>query len=209
MLSLSDPLLVQTVANFRKQVEVNLVGMFAVTRAFAPLLGADLALAGPKGRIVNISSVGGKIGPPFLGAYAAAKHGVESFSESFRRELQLVGIDVIVGPGSVATPIWDKAEATSSDYLIGTIWERPFRAFTDYLLKDGREGLAPERIGEVVRTALTPEADMKVAETAKPSHARLPSSDTDHVVGRSPTNSRTAGAASLELPITPSAIKAV
>ena len=85
------PLLVQTVANFRKQIEVNLVGMFAVTRAFAPLLGADLALAGPKGRIVNISSVGGKIGPPFLGAYAAAKHGVEGFSESLRRELQLVG----------------------------------------------------------------------------------------------------------------------
>lgn len=90
-MALSDPLLVQTVANFRKQIEVNLVGMFAVTRAFAPLLGADLALAGPKGRIVNISSVGGKIGPPFLGAYAAAKHGVEGFSESLRRELQLVG----------------------------------------------------------------------------------------------------------------------
>ena len=155
-IALSDPLLVQTVANFRKQIEVNLVGMFAVTRAFAPLLGADPALAGPRGRIVNISSVGGKIGPPFLGAYAAAKHGVEGFSESLRRELQLLGIDVvIIGPGSVATPIWDKSEAAPSSHLAGTVWERPFRAFTDHMLKDGRKGLAPECIGEVVRTALT------------------------------------------------------
>ncbi len=134
-IALSEPLLVQTVADFRKQIEVNLVGMFAVTRAFAPLLGADPALAGPKGRIVNISSVGGKIGPPFLGAYAAAKHGVEGFSESLRRELQLLGIDVvIIGPGSVATPIWDKVEAVPSTRLTGTVWERPFRAFTDYIL---------------------------------------------------------------------------
>lgn len=155
-MALVDPLLVQSVADFRKQVEVNLVGTFAVTRAFGPLLGADPGLAGPKGRIVNISSVGGKMGPPFLGAYAAAKHGVEGFSESLRRELQLVGIDVvIVAPGSVVTPIWDKAEAASSGHLAGTIWERPVRMFIDHMMKDGRKGLAPERIGEVVRTALT------------------------------------------------------
>ena len=83
--SFSDPLLIQSVADFRRQVEINLVGMFAVTRAFAPLLGANAALTGPKGRIVNISSVGGRMGPPFLGAYAAAKHGVEGFSECARR----------------------------------------------------------------------------------------------------------------------------
>ena len=155
-MALAGPLLVQSVADFRKQIEVNLVGMFAVTRAFAPLLGAEPALAGPKGRIVNISSVGGKIGPPFLGAYAAAKHGVEGFSESLRRELQLVGIDVIIiGPGSVATPTWDKAEAAPADDLAGTIWERPFRTFRDAMIRDGRKGLAPQRIGEVVRTALT------------------------------------------------------
>lgn len=155
-IALSDPLLVQSVADFRKQIEVSLVGTFAVTRAFAPLLGADPAFAGPKGRIVNMSSVGGKIGPPFLGAYAAAKHGVEGFSESLRRELRLVGIDVvIIGPGSVATPIWDKSEAAPSAHLLGTIWERPFRAFTDQMIRTGRKGLPPERIGEVVRTALT------------------------------------------------------
>ena len=155
-MALADPLLVQSVADFRRQIEVNLVGLFAVTRAFAPLLGAEPGLDGPKGRVVNISSVGGKIGPPFLGAYATSKHGVEGFSESLRRELQLVGIDVvIVGPGSVATPTWDKAEAAPSDHLAGTVWERPFRAFRATMIENGRRGLAPERIGEVVRTALT------------------------------------------------------
>ena len=154
--SFTDPLLVQSVADFRRQIEINLVGVFAVTRAFAPLLGADHTLSGDKGRIVNISSVGGRMGPPFLGAYSASKHGVEGLSESLRRELQLVGIDVvIVGPGSVKTAIWDKAEALPTDHLRGTVWERPFRTFTEWMIKNGRQGLEPEEVGEVIATALT------------------------------------------------------
>ncbi len=154
--SFPNPLLVQSVADFRKQIEINLVGVFAVTRAFASLLGADPMLAGTKGRIVNISSVGGKMGVPFLGAYVAAKHGVEGFSESLRRELQLVGIDVIVvGPGSVATAIWNKAEAMPLDHLAGTIWEKPFKAFTSYMIKTGRKGLTPDQVGAVIATALS------------------------------------------------------
>ncbi len=154
--SFSDPLLVQSVADFRKQIEINLVGMFAVTRAFAPLLGADPALAGPRGRIVNISSIGGRMGPPFLGAYSASKHAVEGFSESLRRELQLVGIDVIiVGPGAVATAIWDKAEALPPGPEVGTLWEAPSKAFADYMIEGGRKGLPIETLGEVIATALT------------------------------------------------------
>ena len=55
--SLAGPLLAQSVADFRKQIDVNLVGMFAVTRAFAPLLGVTPGLKGPRGRVVNISSM--------------------------------------------------------------------------------------------------------------------------------------------------------
>ena len=189
--SFTDPLLVQSVADFRKQIEINLVGVFAVTRAFAPLLGADPTLAGTKGRIVNISSVGGRMGVPFLGAYVAAKHGVEGFSASLRRELQLIGIDVIiVGPGSVATAIWDKAEALSLDHLAGTIWDRPFRNFTDHMIKTGRKGLAPEQVGEVIATALTvskPKARYAVVQgkfmnSTLPS--MLPSRMVDRLVGK-------------------------
>jgi len=154
--SFPDPLLVQSVADFRRQIEINLVGMFAVTRAFAPLLGADPVLNGSKGRIVNLSSVGGKMGVPFLGAYNAAKHGVEGFSEALRRELQMVGIDVIIiGPGSVNTPIWDKAESISFDHVAGTIWDKPFKTFTNFMIKNGRKGHSSEKVGEVIAKALT------------------------------------------------------
>lgn len=189
--SFSDPLLIQSVADFRRQLEINLVGMFAVTRAFAPLLGADQALSGDKGRIVNISSVGGKMGVPFLGAYVAAKHGVEGFSESLRRELQLVGIDVIIiAPGSVATAIWDKAEAMPLGHLAGTIWEKPFKAFVDYMIENGRKGYTPERVGEVIATALTVSNPRtryavvkgKFANSTLPS--MLPTRTVDRLIGR-------------------------
>ena len=189
--SFSDPLLVQSVADFRRQIEINLIGMFAVTRAFAPLLGADPTLAGPKGRIVNVSSVGGRMGPPFLGAYAAAKHGVEGFSESLRRELQLIGIDVIiVAPGSVATAIWDKAEALPLDHVAGTIWEKPYRAFLGWMVKNGRKGLTPEQVGEVIATALTVARPRTRYEAVKGRFANaiipslLPSSTVDRLMGK-------------------------
>jgi len=78
-----------------------------LTQAFLPLLGTDPNSEGTPGRVVNIGS-------PFLGAYSGAKHALEGVSESLRRELQLYGIDVIIiGPDSVAAPIWKKAE----DYI--------------------------------------------------------------------------------------------
>ncbi len=96
------------------------------------------------------------MGPPFLGAYSASKHAIEGFSESLRRELMIFGIDVIIiGPGAVVTAIWDKAEATPRDHLAGTVWEAPARAFADYMLAGGRQGLTPQQLGEVIFTALT------------------------------------------------------
>ena len=59
-------------------------------------MGADLSLQGSAGKVINISSVGGKYGAPFMGAYSASKHGVEGMSDSLRRELLPYGIDVVV-----------------------------------------------------------------------------------------------------------------
>jgi NAD(P)-dependent dehydrogenase (short-subunit alcohol dehydrogenase family) len=92
-IAVSAPLIHQSTDDFRHQIEVNLVSVLIVTKAFLPLLGSDRSLRGNPGRIINISSVGGKVGGPFLGAYAASKHGLEGFSESLRRELMLYGID--------------------------------------------------------------------------------------------------------------------
>jgi NAD(P)-dependent dehydrogenase (short-subunit alcohol dehydrogenase family) len=145
-----------SVADYRFQLEVNLVGQLIVTQAFLPLLGADATLTGKPGRIINISSVGGKIGAPFLGAYVASKHGIEGFSESLRRELMVYGIDVIiVAPGSVATPIWDKAETVDLTLYAHTPYADAIKKFRHHALTSGRKGYPPERVGNVVWKALT------------------------------------------------------
>src|ERR1700761_2633534 len=110
-IAVAGPALELPVDQFRRQFEVNVIGPIIATQAFAPLLGADPSLRGPKGRIVMISSVAGKSGNPISSPYSASKHAIEGFSESLRRELMLFGIDVIiVAPGAVKTPIWSKSE---------------------------------------------------------------------------------------------------
>jgi NAD(P)-dependent dehydrogenase (short-subunit alcohol dehydrogenase family) len=155
-IAVPGPLLHLPLEEYRRQLEVNLIAPLGVIQAFAPLLGTDRGREGTPGRIVNISSVAGKVGMPFLGAYVASKHALEGMSESLRRELMLYGIDVIViGPGAVATAIWDKAEGgeygpyRTTEY--GTILDR----FSEYFITEGRKGLAPEAVGEVVYQALT------------------------------------------------------
>jgi len=109
--AVAGPLLELPIAEFRQQIEVNLTGVVIVTQAFAPLLAAGPARKGVPGRVVNISSVGGRNGNPFLGPYVASKFAIEGLSESLRRELLLLGVDVIiVAPGAVATAIWGKAK---------------------------------------------------------------------------------------------------
>jgi NAD(P)-dependent dehydrogenase (short-subunit alcohol dehydrogenase family) len=141
---------------FRHQLEVNLVSVLIVTKAFVPLLGADRSLRGLPGRIINISSVSGKSASPFVGAYATSKHGLEGFSETLRRELILYGIDVIiVGPGPIATPIWDKAEQADLSLYANTDYVEAAQRAQKYMIRNGRNGLPPEKVGEVVWRALT------------------------------------------------------
>jgi|SRR5271165_199394 len=150
------PLLHLPLAEFRRQLEVNLIATLRVTQAFAPLLGTDRTRVGEAGRIVNISSVGGKIGVPFLGAYAASKHGLEGMSEALRRELLIYGIDVIlIEPGSVNTPIWDKAETEDYALYRQTDYASILETFRKAFIEDGRKGLSPQKVGEVVYLALT------------------------------------------------------
>jgi NAD(P)-dependent dehydrogenase (short-subunit alcohol dehydrogenase family) len=150
------PLMHQPTDDFRHQLEVNLVSVLIVTKAFLPMLGSDRSFRGKPGRIINISSVGGKFGGPFLGAYAASKHGVEGLSESLRRELMLYGIDVIIiSPGSVATPIWDKAEQVDLSMYSNTEYVEAARRVQAYMIHNGRNGYPPEKVGEVVWHALT------------------------------------------------------
>ena len=103
-----------------------------------------------------ISSVGGKNAMPFLGPYCASKFGLEGLSESLRRELMIFGVDVIViAPGTVATPIWDKADAVDVTPFANSVYAPAIARLKRYMVANGKEGLPPERIGEAVRTALT------------------------------------------------------
>jgi NAD(P)-dependent dehydrogenase (short-subunit alcohol dehydrogenase family) len=155
-IAVPGPLMHLPTDDFRHQLEVNLVSVLIVTKAFLPLLGTDRSLHGKPGRIINISSTGGKFGGPFVGAYAASKHGLEGFSESLRRELMLYGIDVIVvAPGSVATPIWDKAEQFDISTYSNTEYIEYATRMRDYMIRNGRMGLPSKKIGEVVWHALT------------------------------------------------------
>lgn len=155
-IAVAGPLMHLPIDQFRFQMEVNLISVLLVTQAFLPLLGTDRTLNGTPGRIINISSVGGKIGSPFLGAYSASKHGLEGMSESLRRELMLYGIDVIiVGPGPIATPIWDKAAELDLSIYDQTEYAPVTKKFSDYAINRGRQGYPPERVGETVWKALT------------------------------------------------------
>ena len=85
------------------------------------------------------------------------RNDVEAFTEGLRRELMLYGIDVVaINPGPIQTPIWDKAEDKNEDQpYANSAWAEPIRKFSETMLKGGREGLPPERVAEIIETALT------------------------------------------------------
>jgi NAD(P)-dependent dehydrogenase (short-subunit alcohol dehydrogenase family) len=150
------PLLEISVEEFRRQLEINLVGQLSVTQAFAPLLGTDDSLRGPSGRIVMISSVAGKNASPFVGPYAASKHGLEGLSASLRRELMVYGIDVvIIAPGAIKTPIWDKADAIDLARYQNTPYYDALTRVRGFVADMAKGGLAAEKVGELVLKAFT------------------------------------------------------
>jgi NAD(P)-dependent dehydrogenase (short-subunit alcohol dehydrogenase family) len=152
----AGPVLDLAADEFRRQLDVNVIGPVIATQAFAPLLGADPAVAGSKGRIVLVSSVAGKHGNPLTSAYSASKHALEGFSESLRREMMLFGIHVIiVAPGAVKTPIWSKAEEIDISAYRNSPFFPAMQRVRKFMLKLGENGLPPEKIAEVIFGALT------------------------------------------------------
>jgi NAD(P)-dependent dehydrogenase (short-subunit alcohol dehydrogenase family) len=92
----------QSDEDIREQFETNVFGVMAVTRAVLPSMRAS-----GRGRIINVSSLSGRIAFPLLSAYAATKHALEGFSESLRWEVEPFGIDVcLVEPGNFKTPLY-------------------------------------------------------------------------------------------------------
>lgn len=113
----SGPLQHLDIQELTQQFDINVLGVHRVTQAFLPLLGAARDPSVPKGKIINISSVNGFIYTPFVGAYCGSKAALEAMSDVLRRELSAFGVQVvIVQPGPIKTPIWEKARQVANLY---------------------------------------------------------------------------------------------
>jgi NAD(P)-dependent dehydrogenase (short-subunit alcohol dehydrogenase family) len=156
-IAVSGPIEFIPVEELRHQLDVNVVGQVAVIQAFLPLLRAS------RGRVVNISSIGGLVALPLLGPYAASKFALEAVSDSLRREMRPFGVEVVVvEPGGIKTPIWDKGNQRAEDLMESMPEEahRLYGATVDKIRAESRKiaeerGLPPEAVAEVVGKALT------------------------------------------------------
>ena len=155
-IAVPGPLLHLPIADLRRQLETNLIGQLLVTQAFAPLLGAREAVSARPGRIVMMSSVAGRFATPFLGAYNASKFALEGMSDALRRELMLHGIDVIlIEPGMIATPIWEKADRADFGHIDATPYGPAARRVQKWAVEGGRAAPGPELVARAVLRALT------------------------------------------------------
>lgn len=98
-------------AELRAHFETNVFGLMAVTRAFLPAMRARGA-----GRIINVSSIGGRFTLPLFGAYNSTKYAVESLSDALRLELRPFGIEVaLIEPGPIRTQFTTQALGRADD----------------------------------------------------------------------------------------------
>jgi len=98
---------------YRSQFETNVFGAIAVTQAVLPIMRKK-----SKGKIINVSSISGRVGFPGLSPYVSSKYALEGWSESLRLEVKSFGIDVIlVEPGSFQTNIWTSGKKVTENSL--------------------------------------------------------------------------------------------
>jgi NAD(P)-dependent dehydrogenase (short-subunit alcohol dehydrogenase family) len=120
-IAVAGPVEVLPITEWRRQFEVNILGLVAVTQAFLPLLRQG------RGRIVNIGSMSGRVAMPFMAPYSASKHALSGLTDSLRLELRPWGIHVaLIEPGAVATPIWNKTRKEVDAWDAG--WAKEIKA---------------------------------------------------------------------------------
>jgi NAD(P)-dependent dehydrogenase (short-subunit alcohol dehydrogenase family) len=149
------PLETLPIEDFRKQIEVNLIGQVAVAQAMLP------AIRRARGRVVIVSSAGGRMALPFGGAYHAAKFGLEGVADSLRQELRPWGIEVIViEPGSIDTPIWERAvsgyeemaKRASADQQ--ELYGERLAKLQQGAMRTAARGISPDKVAEAIEREL-------------------------------------------------------
>ena len=144
-----------TVDDWRQQLEVNVLGQVAVTRALLP------SLIEARGRVVMISSIGGRVAGPLFGPYSASKFAIEALTDVLRQEVGPLGVGVVaIEPGAIATPIWERGRV-AGDSRWATVepavrhrYARLVEAVRELADRGARDGLPPEAVAEVVARAL-------------------------------------------------------
>jgi NAD(P)-dependent dehydrogenase (short-subunit alcohol dehydrogenase family) len=170
-IALSGPVEVVPIDEWRRIVDLNLLRQVAVTPALLP------ALLRARGRVVNMSSIGGRVANPLFGPYSATKFALEAVSDALRREVAAHGVRVVsIEPGGIATPIWGKG-LEDGRRIAGDMspearqrYAKLIPAVTKVAERLGREGLPPEAVAEVVGKAVTtrrPRARYVVGRDAK------------------------------------------
>jgi len=141
---------------WRRVFEVNLFGHVAVTQALLP------ALLRSRGRVINISSIGGRAAMPTYGAYAGAKFALEAVSDSLRREVAPLGVRVVVvEPGGVRTEMARRGIATANDLAAGMTPEQNERygglvqAINSLMATGTQSGLTADAAARVIARAVT------------------------------------------------------
>lgn len=175
----------------RRQYEVNVFGLLAVTQALLDPIRAG------QGRIVNIGSIGGRINTPFVGPYSSSKAAVRSLSAALRRELRPWDIRVaLVEPGALDTPIWRKGEAGAQETIdalpdrVRTLYARPLDALVAATRKIAANASSADDAAQAIEHALTaerPKAIYTVGREARIQgalHSVLPARTFDALVAR-------------------------
>ncbi|CRK84974.1 SDR family oxidoreductase [Neobacillus massiliamazoniensis] len=134
---------------YRRQFDTNFFGVIAVTNTVLPFMRAK-----GQGRIINISSISGRIGFPGLSAYTASKHALEGYSESLRLELKPFRIDVsLIEPGSYQTNIWSSVDPMMKNA------DSPYHSYMESILKEIDNGKAehgnPKEVAKLVAKLAT------------------------------------------------------
>lgn len=154
-LAVAGPVETVPLDRWREQFEVNVFGLVAATQGFLPFIRVG------QGRIINISSVSGLAALPYLAPYAASKFAVEAISDSLRREMKQFGVRVVVvEPGPIDTPIWQKGMARREDLTAGmpanmlSLYQRELGRFQSLVEASARAAVPARKVSEVVLRAL-------------------------------------------------------
>lgn len=154
--TLPSPVTCLTLDGFRRQLDVNLTGPLAVTQALLPLLRSG------QGRVVNVTSVAGKVAVPLMAPYVAAKHGLEGLSDVLRLELGRLGVRVaVVEPGYISTAMSGKLQRDTEETIRRlpdddrARYEKQLRTLSATIGRHATHGSPPEVVSEAVLHALT------------------------------------------------------